>query len=200
MTTISRRDLELLFLGIGATSDESSGSFGGITRLQKFIFLLEQEEGVIANGDGFNFTAYKAGPYSPKLYDDLEFLENLGLIESEVAAEATEAEAAEVDMLTYEGLMEDSADISDQHLSDGLGAADAYEEHRYQLTPKGIEHLKGLLGSGKYQPAVDGIRKIKSRYGNHSLSDLLYHVYTKYPDMATESEIKDKVLNRSRRK
>lgn len=200
MTIISRRDLELLFLGLGATPDELSTSFGGITRLQKFIFLLEREEGIVANRDGFEFTPYKAGPYSPKLYDDLEFLENLGLIESEVAAEATDEEAVEVDELTYENLMGDSAETSDQQLYDGLGAADAYEERRYRLTPEGIKKLKNLVGSGKYQPVVDGIRKIKSRYGNHSLSDLLYHIYTKYPDMATESEIKNRVLNRRRGK
>ncbi|TAM47167.1 MAG: hypothetical protein EPN55_03270 [Gammaproteobacteria bacterium] len=200
MTTISRRDLELLFLGLGDTPDELLGSFGGITRLQKFIFLLEHEEGVIANKDGFEFTPYKAGPYSPKLYDDLEFLENLGLIESEVAAEATEEEAAEVDELTYEGLMGDSAESSEQQLSDGLGAADAYEERRYRLTPEGAKKVKDLVEGGKYQPVVDGIRKIKSKYGNHSLSDLLYHVYTKYPDMTTESEIKDRVLSHRRRK
>ncbi len=199
MTTISRRDLELLFLGLGTKSDELSESFGGITRLQKFIFLLEREEGITASGDGFEFTPYKAGPFSRNLYDDLEFLENLGLLETEVAAETTDEEAVEVDELTYDDLMGDSAETSDQQLYDGLGAADAYEERRYRLTPDGVKKLKDMVGSGKYQPIVDGIRKIKSKYGNHSLSDLLYHVYTKYPDMATESEIRDRVLHRRRR-
>ncbi len=45
---------------------------------------------------------------------------------------------------------------------------------------------------------IDGIRKIKRKYGNYSLSDLLYYVYTKYPEMTTESAIKDKVLRRPR--
>src|SRR6266496_4475488 len=92
--SIGRRDLLLLLLGIDGPKAVSEG-LGGVTRLQKLLFLLEQEEKIVPSGEGFTFEAYKAGPYSPKLYDDLEFLENLGLIGKRVAAEGTEEEAAE---------------------------------------------------------------------------------------------------------
>src|SRR5712692_7309921 len=98
MATIARRDLVLLLIGTDAKGSPAD-EVGGITRLQKFLFLLEQEGGISPSAEGFDFRAYKAGPYSSKLYDDIEFLENLGYLESEAVAGATEAEAAEVDML-----------------------------------------------------------------------------------------------------
>lgn len=179
--SIGRRDLLLMLLG----TDGEKG-IGGITRLQKLLFLLEKEESVTPSGEGFTFEAYKAGPYSPKLYDDLEFLENLGLVGKKIAAEGTEAEAAEIDF-TFENLIEPDSE-----------APDVYEEYRYFLTQDGLKKIEQLLKSGAYKPLVDAIKRIKTRYGQYTLNDLLYHVYTKYPEMTTESEIKEKVLRRRR--
>jgi len=188
-----RRCLVLLLLGIAPEGQESKG-ISGITRLQKFLYLLEREEGLQPTGDGFGFIPYKAGPFSSKLYDDLEFLENLGLIQTDVAGEATEPEAAELDLLSFEDLLGDGAEASQDELTDGLGGADAFEERRYRLTKQGEAKAKALVATGKYGPAIDAIRRVKSRFGNYSLSDLLRYVYTKYPDSATESEIRDKIL------
>jgi uncharacterized protein YwgA len=190
VNTISRRDLELLVIGL-APDDQPTGSLGGITRLQKYLFLLEKEGGVTASGDGFTFEPYKAGPYSAKVYDDLEFLENLGLLRSEVTAEATEWEQPDLERLTFDQLFGTDKD-------DDTASADSYEERQFSLTKKGIDQIKRLLVDPNFKPVVDGIRRIKSRYGNYSLSDLLYYVYTKYPEMATESEIRNKVLRRGR--
>jgi hypothetical protein len=192
MSEISPRHMVLLLLGVGPEGELAEG-IGGITRLQKFLYLLEKEAGLKPTGSGFEFVAYKAGPYSSRLYDDLEFLENLGLVESEVAAEATPAEAAEVDLLNFEDLMGDSEGSAPDTL-----ASDAYEERRFRISDEGAKRVEDLIESGAYQPEIDGIRKIKRKYGNYSLSDLLYYVYTKYPEMTTESEIKDKVLRRPR--
>ena len=106
MPEIARRNVVLLLLGIGPKEELAEG-IGGITRLQKLLFLLGKETGLEPTDSGFEFAAYKKGPYSSKLYDDLEFLENLGFVESEVAAEATPEEAAEIDLLNFEDLMGD---------------------------------------------------------------------------------------------
>jgi uncharacterized protein YwgA len=191
MATISRPSLVLLLVGL---SDKGipNDSIAGITRLQKFLFLLEKECGLTPTKDGFEFQAYKAGPYSSKLYDDLELLENLDFLESEVEGDASEAEAAEVDLLDFDQLM-DSADEEEAK------SADAYEERKFKLSKSGKDRINQLLTEDAYKPLADGIRKIKSKYGHHSLNDLLYYVYTKYPDMTTESEIRDQVLSRRRR-
>ena len=134
---------------------------------------------------------------STKLYDDIEFLENLGLLESQVVGEANPFEAAEINKLSFEDLMgEDS--LSDSSDGGGPNSPDAYQERVFRLTEKGRKKIEELISDNQYKPIIDGIRKIKSKYGKYSLSDLLYYVYTKYPDMTTESEIKDKVLQKRR--
>jgi hypothetical protein len=197
MSIISKHSLVLLLLGLGA-KDELTKGFGGITRIQKYLYLLEKEGKITSAGEGFEFQAYKAGPYSSKLYDDLEFLENLGLIESEITAEATDAEASEIEEISFDDLMGDGSEQTDGEQFDGFGASDAYEERRFILTDEGRERVEALLANEEYKPVVDAVRKIKSRFNNHSLSDLLFYIYTKYPEMAVESEIRDKVLRRGR--
>jgi uncharacterized protein YwgA len=197
-SSISTRDLLLLLLDAWAPNQPNG--LGGITRLQKLLFLLEKEEGLSPTNRGFEFKPYKAGPYSSKLYDDLEFLENLALLESEVTNEATDEEASEMENELEEadadGLSFDDLISSDEQPK--RSDPDAYEERRFRLTERGRDHVKALLGKGEYQPVVDKIRRVKSKYSNYSLNDLLYHVYTRYPEMTVESEIKDKVLGRSR--
>ena len=130
MQAVSRRDLELLLIGVDPNSDELDIGISGITRLQKLLYLLQHECNVVPRGDGFQFEAYKAGPYSSKLYDDLEFLENLGLVQCEITAEATAPEAAEIDKLNFEELLGTGDDI------DGLATSDNYEEKRFTLTDR----------------------------------------------------------------
>lgn len=212
-TRIGARDLLLLLIGL---NDTKNLGLGGITRIQKLIYLLESEEGIRPEGDVFDFKPYKAGPYSPRIYDDLEFLENLEFIrrvgsetntfvadtENEPAVrrkdiEATEAsdpEKAEVD-LTFEELMGPD-DVLGTRNDEIAPTADTYEEARFKLTSKGKERMEELMAEAKYKPFVDGIRKASSRFSKYSLNDLLYYVYTRHPDMTTESEIKEKVLRR----
>jgi hypothetical protein len=195
MPAISKHGITLLLIGIDSEGKVAEG-LGGITRLQKYLFLIEREGNLNLKGDEYDFQPYKAGPYSSKLYDDLELLENLGYIRSEVTAEATEEEAAEIEKLNFEDLMGDGSDQSGDELYDGFGAHDACEERRFILTETGRKQIEEMLIKEDYKPIIDAILKIKSRFGHYSLSDLLYYVYTKYPDMTMESEIKEKVLRR----
>jgi hypothetical protein len=54
--------------------------------------------------------------------------------------------------------------------------------------------VEKLLADEDYSGVVDGIRKVKSKYSQYSLRDLLRYVYRKYPEMTTRSEILDEVL------
>jgi len=188
MPDISSRNLLLLMLGVAKRFECVSEGVNGITRLQKLLFLLENEGQIEEIRGGYHFQAYKAGPYSPNLYDDLEFLENLGYIKSEVSGTATEEEAADMDF-SFEELMEDNE----------AKTADVYDEKRFSLTQSGHDKIKALLKKDEFEPLVQGIRRIKSKYGSYSLDDLLYYVYTKYPEMTTESEIKQQVLRKGRK-
>jgi uncharacterized protein YwgA len=188
--SISKKNTLLLMLGTGRDETNIANGINGITRLQKFLFLLENEDCIKKIGDGYQFEAYKAGPYSPTLYDDLEFLENLGLIKSEISGVATEEEEADMDF-TFEELMDDE-ELTD----DEIKTPDLYDEKRFRITKDGAVKVKAILEKEEFAPVVDGIRKIKSKFGNYSLNDLLYYVYTEYPDMTTESEIKDHILRK----
>lgn len=163
----------------------ASGSTGvdmpivGTTRLQKLLFLIENEENIkVTEGDDFNFTAYKFGPVSKEIYDDLTKLENLDLISSSPVAEPSDAERDEFG-LSFEALIGDEE------------AAEAFEEKQYRITESGKEWLsKRTLP----EDDVQKIRRVKGKYGSLSLSDLLHYVYSKYPRYTTASEIKDRVL------
>ena len=189
MADITLNSKDLLLCMIGLQENNILGELGGTTRLQKFIFLLEKEYNIRADEDKFEFIPYKAGPYSPKIYDDLEFLENLGYIKSEIVGETTEEESKEIDALNFEDMIGPNND-------ERVGFSDAYLERSFKLTGKGQIKIKDLIKDKNYQPILDGIRKIKSKYGGYSLSDILYYVYSKYPEMTTESEIKNKILGR----
>jgi uncharacterized protein YwgA len=160
-------------------TDRVAAPILGTTRLQKLLFLIEREEGVRSTeGPDFDFTAYKFGPVSKNLYDDLAKLENLGYIASESIAEPSTVERDEYG-LSFEGLMGEEE------------PTEAFEERRYALTSSGIDWLKK-----RNFPEQDALKinKIKGRYGTLSLSDLLHYVYSRYPDMTTASEIKERVL------
>ncbi len=202
MATIGRREMLLLLIGL----NDSEHGLGGITRIQKLLYLLDTEEHIHPTGEGFDFEAYKAGPYSSRIYDDLEFLENLSLIKRSkvsddletgtlsTSAVTSDPEQAETD-LTFEDLM-GPEDVMAPEPDEIAPTADSYEETRYTLTDDGKKKMEALLNNREYQPFVEGIRKVKSRFAKYSLNDLLYYVYTRHPEMTTESEIKEKVLRR----
>ncbi len=182
--SLSRTMLLLQLLSEPVTGTKPS-AIQGITRLQKLLFLAEREAGIaVDEGEDFNFSAYKFGPVSKDLYDDIEKLENLGFIETEGVAEPTAVELDEYG-LSFEGLMGDETEVAKASL----------EERRYSITQRGQDWLKKNAASISKE-ALDGIRKVKGKYGKLSLSDLLYYVYSKYPAMTTESEIREKVLGR----
>lgn len=191
---VSKQQLLLLLLGLEGRGTSAKG-IGGITRLQKLLFLLWKEAGIQEVESNFEFEPYKAGPYSRKLYDELELLENLGLILGEVQGEATEAEAAELEELSFEDLMgDDGQTFGDTEAT----SSDAFEERSFTLTDKGVKFVKEMLDKPEFIPFTEGIRKIKSKFANYSLQDLLYHVYTKYEDegWTSESEIRGRVLRK----
>lgn len=202
MAQIGRRDLLLLLIG-SDFDGSTNASISGMTRLQKLLFLLEREALIKPANGGFEFEPYKAGPYSPKLYDDLELLENLGLIRSEAVAglmtEATDptpgsgtwTEAVDLNHVTFEELMGGF-----EELEGGSRAIDSFEERRFALTDKGRERVETLLRNGDLRGVTDGIRRVKSQFSRYSLRDLLRYVYKKYPEMTTEPEIVDVVLGR----
>lgn len=199
---LTKHQLLMLLLGVDGSAVSTKG-IGGITRLQKLLFLLWKEAGIEEVETGFEFTPYKAGPYSRKLYDELELLENLGFIKSAIQGEATETEAAQLEELSFDQLMGDDAHaFQDVTTRSEATTSDTFEERHFTLTEQGLSAVATLLAKSESRPFVEGIRRIKSKFANYSLQDLLYHVYTKYESSGwtSESEIREQVLSKGRRK
>lgn len=198
-----RRDLILGLIGAG------DGVVPGITRLQKLLFLLEREYGLRPTDDA-EFEAYLLGPYSRKLYDDLQYLENLGLLESDRPRTGDQdveemdfgflASRPQGEQLTPSGeeLVErerfylDAYDDSATAERVGAVEGDLGPERRYRLSEKGKEHLNARLGGPDDAQVLQAAADLKRRF--RSLDDIIRYVYTRYPEYTTESEIREKIL------
>ena len=181
---LTRGQMLMMLLAAPGVRGKEGEPIQGTTRLQKLLFLMEHEAKLKpTKGNDFDFTAWKFGPVSKELYDDLEKLENLGLLESEPVSEPSKTELDEYG-LSFEDLMGEEETQSSR---------ESFEEKRYRLSEKG---LKWVRERELHTAAFDKISKIKEKYGALSLQDLLHYVYTKFPNMTTASEIKGKVLRR----
>jgi uncharacterized protein len=183
---MSRGQLLMMLLAAEGHRGEAAEPIQGTTRLQKLLFLLEHEANLKATtGSDFKFEAWKFGPVSKELYDDLEKLENLGLLETDPISASSPTELDEYG-LSFDDLMGEEK----------REAQESSEEKRYRLTRKGLDWIKAHVDGKKQHEVVDKIRRIKAKYGALSLQDLLHYVYSKFPEMTTASEIKARVMRR----
>ena len=70
----------------------------------------------------------------------------------------------------------------------------AAEEKVYRVTKAGRGFIEKMGREEGVADELDGIRRVKSKFSSYSLRDLIRYVYTKYPEWAAESEIRDKIL------
>lgn len=200
MLRISNKDLLLMLLEIYPAQGMSKG-ISQITRVQQFMFLLKKEYHIslLENGKEFEFTPSTIGPYSIQLDDSLELLKNLGYIKSEPIYDAIEEESLDVKERCFEDTICDAIEEKNEKTNKycgGLGANDVCLGHRFYLTDEGQKRLCSLISFEKYEFIAHSIRKLKEKYSGYSLFDLLYYVFTEYPEMVIESKIKDMILKR----
>lgn len=135
----------------------------GRTRLMKLVFLLLKEGGLAEEvARTTSFKPYKYGPFDPEVFDSIEALKQLNIIEETVKSQ-DETE-----------LLEDIAEPYDT-------------ETVYKLTPQGIAKVERIIR----QLPADVLRKVsnyKSVYGDKPLVEILHYVYGKYPEYAELSE------------
>lgn len=187
---------------------DHSTAIVGTTRLQKLLFLVEHEKQIKGEKESFDFEAFKFGPASKTLYDDIEFLVNIGLLEKTGEdSKINEFLLAEMDNINANDLLNDIMDVEDNFKD---VKEDCYKERDenfyverdeetagddlivYRITEKGINYLKenNLINVNE----ANKIAKIKKKYSKKSLVELLKYVYIHYPNYTTESEITDQLL------
>lgn len=144
-------------------------SICGVTKLQKLLFLIEQETEFFEEYEedvAFNFAPYKMGPFSDEVYSELEFLLQLSAIEFTPMKSPTKVNQ------------------SDSRL----------RNKEFHITPKGEKIASQLVEvlEPEYEKELEDL---VAEYNTMDLKELLRYVYTEYPEYTTKSEIKDEVFS-----
>lgn len=199
---MDKKDIILLLL------DLNKNPIVGTTRLQKLLFLIENELNINADCGGFKFVPYKYGPASKALYDDLDFLTLIGYMEKSDDKEILmELDINDIDkygsemFLSDKGIYPNKTKKAENYENlliddkDEVYPVDEPEEKDsvvYRISGEGIKFLQdnNLLDTNE----AKSISQLVKKYGSYSLTSLLQYVYRNYPDFTEESEIKDKIL------
>ena len=183
------KDLILLLLHAPGQSGECNEPINGQTRLMKMLFLFDKEMKPRFNKDAFadsafpEFEAYDYGPYSPRVYADLEWLVNMGFVQVDSGDEAvSDEERAEFDYWSATQVAEDAAD-------------DSRMGKTFSLSERGERFIQKMLPRWEISDdQMSILREFKTRCVEASLRSLLRYTYTRYPEMTGKSKIKKELL------
>jgi len=180
----SCKDLLLLFLYAKGRAGQQYEPIVGKTRLVKMVFLFEKEirrkfnlDAQIDESAMPEFEANNFGPFSAKIYEDLEFLVDMGLVD---VAGSGEEELLEDEKQEYEYWQATSGPFQES----------------FCLTDLGKEFVKSRLKSRLSDSQWKIMDDFKKRCTSAPLKALLKYVYTRYPEMTKKSSIRDEVLGR----
>lgn len=158
------RETDLTFLCFFAAGDVE-----GITKVQKLLFLIEEESELAEEYEdlSFEFKGYDYGPFSEQVYDEVELLVNMGALE----------------------VVEPEYDVSEI----GGGPENEYAGKKFQLTEKG-EKISRQISGILEEDVENDLNEMMGEYNSMSLNELLEYVYTQYPEYTKKSKIKEDIL------
>jgi uncharacterized protein YwgA len=175
----NRKDFLLLLLAAHG-GQEDAEPVVGVTRLQKYLFLLQQEHdwnGRFHVSDPYEFEAYDYGPFDAQLYDDLVMLENAGLIDTssagpEPSAENNESRRRDFDWATVD------RELAPWESEDQI--------QRYALTDRGRKFASRYELSAEDEAVL---ADLKGTWNQRPLQALLRWLYHNYPEWATNTRL-----------
>jgi len=183
----NRKDVLLLLLYLPGAKGEIGEPISGRTRLMKIMYLLEKEQIIkkdLGISKGYSFEAYHYGPFSKQVYEDVDFLRNVELIESSSGGDLSEVEQVE------EGRIIEELTLGEE----GYEYDTVFTEEVFQLTDRGQQFVENNLLQSLKPDAKDRIIEMKKDLGSLSLSSLLKYVYSKFPADAEKSLLKQYFL------
>ena len=171
-------DIIVLLLGAPSSNPTLAGRLKGVTRLEKLMFLIEQETNISdVIQEEMDFTAHNFGPFSAKIYQMLDVLAAAQLVkDSSKPSDSTE----------------DSWEVSEVI----GGPIDPFATRDFELTERGRRYYQALIAELPRRVETD-LSKFKDRFGKLPLRQLVRYVYQNYPDYTENSVIKDEILNPS---
>lgn len=170
----SLQDLTVLLLH--QRGPGGSDAIRGMTRLQKLLFVLEQEL-----GSRSAFIAYKYGPFSNEVLDTVEALRIAGFI----GRPRAHKEPSFADMVAQ----------VEHRAGPRTGELETFE-----LTPDGHEAAERLRQSNAhYVELFEAVGRLRREW-DVPLDELVERVYERYPDYTQNSLIRDEVAARAKRR
>lgn len=174
-TQLDQTDTILLLLAAETSDSRQRFRCDGITRLEKLLFLLDKETDFKSEvAQPFTFEPYHYGPYSAAVYDAVDFLKAMRLLDErqiDVSSGVDVSEEAE------------TLDASD------LNQPNSYVERQLFLTEDG-KAVAQVLSTRVSKAGKAALTDIKDRYGSMPLRQLLRYVYNRYPEFAENSRIR----------
>jgi len=175
----NRKDLLLLVLAAHGEHEDAEPVIG-VTRLQKYLFLLQNEhhwDSRFHIANPYKFEPYDYGPFDSQLYDDLAMLENAGLLSRRPAGPEPSAESSESRRRDFDWATVDR-ELAPWESED--------QTQSYTLTKRGLEFAKRYqLDPGD----AEVLTELKRRWNGRPLQELLRWLYQNYPEWATNTRL-----------
>jgi hypothetical protein len=191
---LTGKRLLLILLYAPANGKTLNVPITGRTRLMKMVFLFEkellesfQQDSDIEDVDLPDFYAWRYGPFSAKLLDDLEFLVNRGFIS---LAEGGSPSPQELDEYTH--WLDEFGETFVGDYVHGDTVAGEFVQESFALTAdKGCAKAAELWEqlSPKQRSLISGF---KERFANTSLDRILEYVYKTYEEYTDLSLIRER--------
>jgi hypothetical protein len=175
-------DVVVLLLGAPSASPRLQGRIDGITRLEKMLFLLENEQ---ALGPDIRidakFVAHNFGPFSAEIYKAVDIL-----AAAEIVNDSAKLSASNDDAWESENLIYNSEDLPDKFATRDIS-----------LTERGRRYYASLI-QDLPNDAETQLQHFKDQFGRMPLRQLIRYVYQKpeYARYLERSVIKDQVLGK----
>jgi uncharacterized protein YwgA len=184
MSVETGMDVLLLLLYAKGEKNEVGESVRGITRLEKLVYLLDQEGGFHKYISDYQFEPYDFGPFSSELWDDIETLKDEGLVETQKISSRYFVEVSD-----GEKALEEENEFTENVVE----SSKEKEMEIYSLSEIGKRVAEQLFD--ELTPEEQSVlENIKKEFNSISLFELIRYVYLKYPKSTTYSRIREKIL------
>lgn len=175
-TPLEVDDLIVLLLGAPSRLPSLQNRIDGVTRLEKLIFLLDQESELSdAITERPDFFSHNFGPFSSKVYQAVDTLAAAGLVSDSAALTSSTEDAWEEQEVI------------------GTATADPYATRNFELTDRGRRYYSALIGALPHN-SESIVEHFKERFATLPLRQLIRYVYQKYPEYTDKSTIRQEIL------
>ena len=163
----------------------------GSVRLTKMMFLFNEQIVPVLKRNGLEseklpeFIAYNYGPFSKDLYEQVDLFTGIGFMQVRDLNETEEMSG--VDNIVEKEFVDECYEDDEETMSEN-----SYREYCSPDIGSGVvvSELLGKLTSSQ----LGLLRQYKKKITEMTMKQLLHYVYTRYPQYAEKSLIKDEVL------